>query len=98
MRPCRLCSRWAIHRDHVHLQADEFGSKFTQTIIDTRRVPLLDDNVLALEVAMRVQAAAKRIEFLFIRTSCAHKSNAGDLGWLLRARSERPRRCCPREG
>jgi hypothetical protein len=56
-------------------------------IISTRRVALLDDDVLALNVTERAQAAPERIEFLFIRPGCPHESNAGDLGRMLRART-----------
>src|SRR5262245_13414 len=53
---------------------------------------LFDDDVLPLNITERAQPATEPIEVLFIRTGCAHESNAGDLGRLLRARRERPRR------
>jgi hypothetical protein len=53
-------------------------------------IPLFNDDVLALYVAERPQAASEGVEVLFIRPRCSEESNTGDFCRLLRARRERP--------
>src|SRR5262249_27538799 len=87
----RLCSRWSIYRDHIHVQTNEVGGKLRDAIVSTRRVSLSDDDVSALNVAKRAQSASEGVKFLFIRSCCSEKSNSGDLCRLLRAPREGPR-------
>src|SRR5262249_2559653 len=55
-------------------------------------VTLLDDDVLSLDITIRAQTLAESIELLLVWTGVSEEANAGDLGRLLRARRQWPRR------
>src|SRR5262249_13145445 len=50
-----------------------------------------------LDITIRAQTLAESIELLLVWTGVSQEANAGDLADLLRARRERPCRCCTAE-
>src|SRR5262249_10648946 len=79
--------------DDVDIHADQFGREFRQ-LLDAFRPAELNDNVLALDVAVIAQSRPQRLD-----PTCRSRSggetqepDARDLRRLLRTRRERPRR------
>jgi hypothetical protein len=81
--------------DDVHPQSDQLGGKLRQSFEIARREALLDDEILALDVAELAQLLAKRVKVLprepIISRGSYEIADARRFSGLLRPRRERPR-------
>jgi hypothetical protein len=80
--------RGSVDHDDLDIRAHKLGRKFAQPIVSARRVALLDEDVLAFDIAPRAQPLAESIELLLVRARLPQKADAREL--LLRTHRERP--------
>src|SRR5262249_41562046 len=98
LRPNALAVLRLIRSDHCHLMAYQIGCEVGQSIVLVLRPAILDRHILAFDIAAFADASLE----------CGHKMSSASRRraaeepnhrhrWLLRARRERPCRCCATE-
>src|SRR5262245_16561189 len=85
--------RRALSDDHAYPQTDQFVCKRAETVGLSFRKSILDGNILPNNVSQVAQAPLEGVSAGYHRGARvdAQKSNRDFIGWLLRARRERPR-------
>ena len=89
--PGREARRRAGRQDELHLQSDQFGRERGQPIVAVLREAVLDDDVLALDVAVLAQSLEKALdqERPALARADAQKADPVDLPGRLRLGGER---------
>jgi hypothetical protein len=63
--------RGSVDHDDLDIRAHKLGCKLAQPIVSARRVALLDEDVLAFDIAPRPQPLAEGMELLLVRARAA---------------------------